>query len=202
VLFRRTYAVEEVTPIHFIGVWDTVGALGNPVQISRVIDVFGRRNQFHDTDLSSKVRHACHAVAIDETRRHFAATLWRQPVPVPGQTLEQVWFAGAHSNVGGGRATTGLSDIALAWMIDRAAAAGLALDVPALRIDVLEPPEDSRRGLYRLIPAWHRPIGGTDPMHEKVHASVLEKHGRDPRYRPPNLLAHLAGPPAAQPPVD
>jgi uncharacterized protein (DUF2235 family) len=203
--FRRTYAVEEVTPIHFIGVWDTVGALGNPVYLGRALDFFGRRNQFHDTNLSSKVRHAYHAVAIDETRRHFAPTLWHQPAPVPGQRLEQVWFAGAHSNVGGGYPATGLSDLALAWMIGRARSAGLEVNMPVIRPDSMETPRDSGRGAYRLLPALPRPIavaanGGA--THERLHRSVLEKRQLDPRYRPSNLEAYLAGAHGGDEPAD
>lgn len=192
--FRRRHAVADVTPVQFIGVWDTVGALGNPVHIGRALDWFGRRNQFHDTQLSSTVRHACHAVAIDETRRHFAATLWHRAAPVPGQRLEQVWFAGAHSNVGGGHPATGLSDLALEWMIAGARAAGLAVDTPEMRPDPMEATQDARRGPYRLLAPFHRPIGErahVDATGERLHASVLEKRRRDARYRPPNLEAYL-----------
>lgn len=201
IAFRLAHAIADVTPIQFIGVWDTVGALGNPVHIGRALDWFGRRNQFHDTQLSSTVRHACHAVAVDETRRHFAATLWHQAMPVPGQRLEQVWFAGAHSNVGGGYPATGLSDLALEWMIAGARAAGLAIDAPEMRPDPMEVPEDARRGPYRLLPPFHRPIGAHAPVgatSERLHASVLEKRRRDPGYRPPNLEAYLRSVPHAE----
>jgi len=205
VLFRRTFAVEEVTRLHFIGVWDTVGALGNPVRINDYLGYFGRRNEFHDTDLSSTVRHAYHAVAIDETRKHFAATLWHQPKPVEGQTVEQVWFAGAHSNIGGGCVSAGLSDIALEWMENRARRAGLAIGPLQTRPDVGEKPMDSRRFLYRLIPVHRRAIRANDHLgqtYEHLHRSVLDKHRQDADYRPPNLVDYLAGPHGGEPPID
>ncbi len=195
VLFRRTYAVEPVTPVHFIGVWDTVGALGNPVRVNAYLGYFGRRNEFHDTQLSSTVRHAYHALAIDETRRHFAATLWHQPQAVLGQTVEQVWFAGVHSNVGGGYAATGLSDLALAWMHDRARRAGLALDDVGVTGDAMEAPRASRTHLYRLIPPYHRDIKKWDARGETaegVHVSVVTKYRAQSDYRPPNLVDYFA----------
>src|SRR5207247_5447737 len=93
-LFRRTYAVGEVSPIEFIGVWDTVGALGNPLLFGNL----SPGNSFHDTDLSTKVRHAFQALAIDEQRRLSQAALWHQQRDAVAQQLEQTWFCGPHSN--------------------------------------------------------------------------------------------------------
>ena len=109
-------------PIKFIGVWDTVGALGVPTPGLRRITK--RWVRFHDTQLGPNVRHAYHALAIDERRRPFQPNLWTDP-PKPRQTIEQVWFCGVHSNVGGGYRDTGLSDITLAWMVARARSHGL-----------------------------------------------------------------------------
>ena len=97
-----------------IGVWDTVGALGVPGNIDRVFASF---YEFHDTDLGAHVENAFHALALDETRDSFKPTIWVQdPKNKATQTLKQVWFAGVHSNVGGGYGEHGLSDITLAWM--------------------------------------------------------------------------------------
>jgi uncharacterized protein (DUF2235 family) len=191
VLFRRSWAVEDVTPIHFIGVWDTVGALGNPLWLNGWLS---SRQRFHDTDLSSKVVHACQALAIDERRKQFAATLWHQPRPVPGQQLEQVWFVGVHSNIGGGVPRTGLSDIALEWLVGRADEAGLTVGQMAMAPDVSEPPERSRRGIYRLLPRFDRPIGRSSPRgatHESLHPTVRERLELDIDYRPPALMQFL-----------
>ena len=198
VMFRRTWAVEDITAPHFVGVWDTVGALGNPLRLNGWL---ARRQRFHDTDLSSTVRCAYQALAIDEQRRHFPATLWYQPKPVQSQVLEQVWFAGVHSNIGGGYPFTGLSDLALDWMIERARNAGLEIDALETGPDLLERPQRSRKGPYRLLPPHHRPIGEPAPdpagrgatyqTHQQVHASAREKYAQQPDYRPPALVRYL-----------
>jgi uncharacterized protein (DUF2235 family) len=98
-----------------VGVWDTVGALGIPGHLDKVFISF---YEFHDTDLGAHVENAFHALALDETRDDFKPTLWVQDpaIQAKGQLLKQVWFAGVHSNVGGGYEEHGLSDIAQAWM--------------------------------------------------------------------------------------
>jgi uncharacterized protein (DUF2235 family) len=84
--------------ITMLGVWDTVGSLGIPFAIGLNGPLlYG----FLDTSLHPNVHNAYHALAIDEMRCEFPATL-RTSEPVPGQTLEQVWFAGVHSDIGGG----------------------------------------------------------------------------------------------------
>jgi uncharacterized protein (DUF2235 family) len=187
-LFRRTYAVEEISPIEFIGVWDTVGALGNPLLFGNL----SPGNRFHDVDLSTKVRHAYQALAIDEKRRFFRATLWHQQPDAVGQQLEQVWFCGTHSNVGGGYAETQLADIALQWLVQKARVCGLGIgDIPA-RPDRLGPIVESRTGFYRLIPKYYRPIADpavAEHTCESLDPSVALRY-RAARYRPPNLEAY------------
>lgn len=116
-------------PVQFIGVWDTVGALGIPAYVG-IPDVFGsrRRYEFLDVDLNPAIPHARHAVSLDEMRGPFRPTLWGPAAD--GQVLRQVWFPGDHGDVGGGHADHRLSDVALRWMADEAAAAtGLAFDL-------------------------------------------------------------------------
>jgi uncharacterized protein (DUF2235 family) len=107
--------VLDSPPIECIGVWDTVGALGIPVGL---FDTFNHHKYgFHDMRLSARVKNAFHALAIDERRKPFAPTLWEQPKADLGTNwLEQAWFSGVHSNVGGGYADSGLSDTAFMWM--------------------------------------------------------------------------------------
>jgi hypothetical protein len=114
--------------VTFLGVFDTVGALGVPG--------FERNTpRFHNVQLSDQVLCARQALAIDETRQKFAPTFWKAP-PEPAVTddprVKQVWFEGAHSDVGGGYAQTGLSDTALYWMAKEAHQAGLVFDAPLL----------------------------------------------------------------------
>ena len=173
-IFRREYA-HDSDAIHFIGVWDTVGALGIPDDLpgwkefgSHVVDwqeLWG----FHDTQLGPHVRCARHALAIDEERPPFKPTLWSAVnEDAKDQTLKQVWFAGVHSEVGGGTADPSLSDIALIWMVNEAVSHGLQLDSDRLKVgapsgaganiapNYAAPLIDSRVGLWELGHAYHR----------------------------------------------
>ncbi len=191
-----------------IGVWDTVGALGLPVSGLRSVNLLNRRWQFHDTDLSTTVDAAFHAAAIDEQRKSFAPTLWQQQPDATDQRLEQVWFSGAHCDVGGGYPQAGLSDLALLWMADRARSCGLEFSADAFPTvapvdgrlghdivgpDAFGPVHDSRRAFFRAIPAHHRPLAEKDPEHEFAASSAVRRHDGDSGYTPPNLIAYLAG---------
>ncbi|HEX8255845.1 MAG TPA: DUF2235 domain-containing protein [Thermoanaerobaculia bacterium] len=160
--------------IKFIGVWDTVGALGVPV--GRFIRRWSQaRHSFHDTGLSSAVENAYHALALDEGRYTFEAALWQQK-PAQGQTIEQVWFSGAHSNVGGGYADTGLSDIALLWMAEKARACQLALDlsnVENVRANCEGELVDSR--WLKFLPGNLREVGAHPQWGESVHPTVTQR---------------------------
>jgi hypothetical protein len=108
-----------------LGVFDTVGALGVP---GEVFEAWNRhRYAFHDTKLSSIVDHALHALAVDEKRGPFGPSLWAYPDHKNYASVEQVWFPGVHSNIGGGYEDRRLSDLALRWMLDRIDAKGLGL---------------------------------------------------------------------------
>lgn len=118
-------------PIYFIGVWDTVGALGLPGRMRKFSAPF---TEYHQTDLPSNVTHARHALALHELRQPFEPLLWGG-ISAPQQTLDQVWFAGAHADVGGGycEAEAMWSDEALHWMASEAADKGLQLMKNLLR---------------------------------------------------------------------
>jgi uncharacterized protein (DUF2235 family) len=169
-LFRSTYSHPD-HDIQCIGVWDTVGSLGIPFRIIGWRKLWG----FHDVTLSSHVRNAFHALAIDERRRAFKPTFWDQQAAAVGkQRLEQVWFSGVHSGVGGGYADPALAEISLLWMVDRAREAGLVFDLAHFRVGdppvdledrwlgkVLGPNADgelreSYKGMYRLMPPYVR----------------------------------------------
>lgn len=166
-------------PIKCIGVWDTVGALGIPGHLNALLTKF---YEFQDTDLGPKVGNAFHALAIDEHRHEFVPTLWNKPPGAPpGQRLEQVWFAGAHSNVGGGYAEHGLSDIALAWMADRVSPM-LGLDEGYLsdrqdRRDGwgLGKIYDSATGIFGFLGKGNRNVCAGSATEEAVHESVAAR---------------------------
>ncbi len=123
--FRAMYSRE--IPIKFLGVWDTVGALGIPLDIPVVITLDRALYEFHDTELSGIVANAYQAIALDEHRVDYNVTLW-DPKIKPLQTVEQRWFLGAHADVGGGYDDRRLSDITLQWMQDKAVGLGLSVD--------------------------------------------------------------------------
>ena len=195
--FRAAHAVADVTRIHFVGVWDTVGVQGNPLLLNGIV---AKRNDFHDTRLSSGVDRAYQALAIDEKRWAFAPAVWQRQAHARRQVLEQVWFAGTHADVGGGNVDTGLSDIALGWMAERAVAAGLGLGALRAFPDPCAPLTESRTGGYSLLPPYVRPIGPPDaPSGESLHPSVLERYRRQAGYRPSNLGDYFLRHPAQRP---
>lgn len=178
--------------IRMVGVWDTVGSLGIPA-------IFGAVDQkaygFLDTRLNPDVKNAYHALAIDEQRAQFSATLWDETNLAPGQTIEQVWFAGCHSDVGGGTpmgstvdGATRLSDIPLAWMITKAKALGLTFDPAALAQYVNIPPEIA---LDRINDAWNAAQGPAShrkiPDNAHIANSVALRIQYALTYAPPNL---------------
>jgi uncharacterized protein (DUF2235 family) len=124
--FRRehkSYAIPASDPPfpYFIGVWDTVRALGIPGS-SGVSFLFA--HEFHDTTLNSYVPYACQALSIDENREIFKPEIWderdeTEEARARGR-IKQVWFPGVHCDIGGGYKETGLSDLSMAWIIDEA----------------------------------------------------------------------------------
>ena len=208
-IFRRMYAHEDVTPIRFVGVWDTVGALGIPIDGIRV-PYMDRLWGFHDTELSRSVLSAYQALSIDEERGPFKPTLWTQHPGADGQILEQVWFAGAHCDVGGGHADSGLAEIALLWMAGRARACGLAFEPAHLRLHGGDPEAEqravgeqlapdplgaihpSRKGWYRLLSRHVRELGpdadrGDDRDGHAAAASAIARMRELAGYRPASL---------------
>jgi uncharacterized protein (DUF2235 family) len=185
--FRANYARE--VPVRFLGVWDTVGALGIPVD---VLDPIKKEfYQFHDTRLSRIVEHAYHALAIDEHRDLFDACLW-EPETAPEQTLEQRWFVGAHCDVGGGYDDRGLSDLALRWMQDKAAALGLALQAVSVNAENFRGPfhdsySEFLRGLHaKKNPRYYRTMLASKFGNEVIDPSVELRRRQDPGYEPQN----------------
>jgi uncharacterized protein (DUF2235 family) len=205
-LFRRMHSHPDQSPmVHFIGVWDTVGSLGIPLDGFGLGRLVNGRWGFHDTDLSSRVKFAYQALAIDEERSPFRPTAWTLGSDPADQTLEQVWFSGVHCDIGGGYRDPALSEIALLWMADRAGAAGLALDPERLRAcdapgddprritavcvapDALGLLHNSRKGLYRLLRRYRRPITPDHLTCEAVASTAIHRRERMPDYRPAAL---------------
>jgi uncharacterized protein (DUF2235 family) len=206
----------DTRTITCVGVWETVGSYGIPAGIglaplARYFTLLTLG--FHDTSFGDHIKLGLHAVAVDEHRRPFVPPFWTIPKGEdPNGHVEQTWFAGAHSNVGGGYTDSGLSDQALIWMIARMQAlTGLDFDVAAVRsntkpniggivVDSTQGwPVDHLFPHYRVIlspVAIHHGYfsNSKDPteehIHELVHWSVIAKHNGMP-YNPLNLPAHI-----------
>lgn len=203
-------------PVKMIGVWDTVGALGIPVGLFTGIN---RRDYgFLHTRLSNIFERTYQALAVDENRKEYDATLWTRFVPKvpnrparPSQTtphaeqiVEQRWFVGAHSNVGGGYPSDPLALLSLEWMRAKAEAANLAfragvqLNGKEHLADVTDSFGKFLGGTYRFVrrrlyrPIQRAPVekekGRVETVNETIDPSVVRKWVADPKYRPRNLV--------------
>ena len=194
-LFRRSYSREPRAK--FIGVWDTVGALGLPV--GGLLQFINKRWSFNDMTLSSWVDNAFQALAIDERRKPFRPSIWEKSPNADGQVLEQIWFADVHSNVGGSYPRAGLSDITLLWMIGKAEACGLAIDRSCVST-VDNPKPDPLGTLYDSQTVWYKITGLGDYVHpigqkdkESVADTVIDRMGnKSLGYEPTNVQDFLA----------
>jgi hypothetical protein len=148
-----------------------VGALGIP---TRSLAFVNERDLFFDPVLGSNVSAARHAVSIDEQREDFEPTLW---APREATDMKQVWFAGVHSDIGGGvkpKKDQLLSDIALAWMAKEATTKGLRFEPHLVGATKgLHQAEQNRsyRTFWRMLGKRERELG-KDAV---VHASVQER---------------------------
>jgi uncharacterized protein (DUF2235 family) len=111
--------------IRFLGVWDTVAALGFPNPfVSALADRFVP-HKFHSFSLSDSVEFARHAISIDDKRKTFHPVLWDSLKDDDGTRLKQVWFAGVHTDVGGGYQEGDLAGFSFQWMLREAREKGI-----------------------------------------------------------------------------
>jgi uncharacterized protein (DUF2235 family) len=202
VAFKQTYSRENDVRIRFIGIWDTVDAVGLPFHLGDILNKTFYRFKFPDYRLSRIVDRACHALAIDDERHSFRPLMWDETREEDGR-IEQVWFAGAHSNVGGGYPKQGMSLVALDWMLAQAERGGLRCNAKGLRFNpderrgysehanVDDKLYDPRAGLgifYRWKPRDVDKLCRVNGVKPKLHMSVLERiaHGTED-YAPGNL---------------
>jgi uncharacterized protein (DUF2235 family) len=179
--FAAAFCHDEVH-IEMVGVWDTVKALG--LRLPLLWKLTEARHAFHTPHLGRSVPHGFHALALNETRAAFAPVLWTSPPDWTGN-VEQVWFRGAHGDIGGQLggfyAARPLSNIPLVWMLDRAEACGLPLP-PRWRArfpcDPTAPMSGTLRGAGKLfLLRGRRPIG--QDRSEHIHPSVAVPVARD-----------------------
>ena len=180
--------------IRMVGVFDTVGALGAPTPL------LGKLTRgwvgFFNTHLSQQVKHAYHALALDERRAPFQPDLWTGSIN-EDQYVEQCWFSGAHSDIGGGYEKCGLSDIALQWMLIKASALGLEFNdnylLELCKPDLTMQPHNSYSAGYKLLDklgageSVRRLYGdpANPPINISIHDSVYQRIAAG-HYQPQN----------------
>ena len=194
-----------VTPpdarVRFIGVWDTVDAVGAPFNIADFINRYIYAFKFGTTTLDVRVECGRHALALDEEREAFKPVLWAEKGAPEGQ-IKQVWFAGVHSNVGGGYPRQGMSLEPLEWMMSEAHAQGLRFvqgdrENYYIHADVNDKMYDPRAGLgifYRWQPRDVQALrAGIAEGPALVHRSVFERIARNTEgYVPGSLPSGVA----------
>jgi uncharacterized protein (DUF2235 family) len=192
--FRRANSYE--IEIKFVGVWDTVGALGVPLRSFAGFDA--KQYDFHDTKLSAIVRNAFQALAVDEHREPYKPTFWQPQDPrdiARGQTLKQLWFSGAHADVGGGyKGGHSIAHLSMRWMLQQASACGLSVEM------IPTPAEDEvlscvlhdsfgefLGGIYSVFSdRYYRPAGRADDGPQTLDRFVRKRVASRTDYRPKN----------------
>lgn len=209
--FKKSYGKEDETSIKFLGVWDTVGSLGIPFSF---LAWWNRKYKFHDVKLSGQIKYAYHALAVDERRKFFQPALWEVSKEAlersDPQISEQVWFPGAHCNIGGGYVDCGISNITLLWMIEKAKNTCLEFDenyLQQLQCDSKGELRNSLAGIFKFTPralrtinnvlihrkedAKERMTDGARIRNEKIHYTCLERLHIVKDYSPKNLYPAL-----------
>ncbi|RUM94970.1 MAG: hypothetical protein DSZ28_00425 [Thiothrix sp.] len=105
--------------IRCMGVWDTVNSTGLPINALRKFILPWWVQDSSIEHLPQCVKTGFHALAIDEARESFSPTLWNEKELTKDQYVEQVWFSGVHSNLGGGYPKDSMAQVSLEWMTDR-----------------------------------------------------------------------------------
>uniref|UniRef100_A0A2P1CZG2 T6SS Phospholipase effector Tle1-like catalytic domain-containing protein n=2 Tax=unclassified Phormidium TaxID=2609805 RepID=A0A2P1CZG2_9CYAN len=193
--------LENNIPIKMLGCWETVGTLGIPdvLPLPAIEKIWNINYQFYDATLSPIVENGFHAVAIDEKRQVFPSTPLKKNEKNPNQVVEEVWFAGEHSCVGGGNKDyRGLSDYALQWMLQKAQNLGLefySTENDSEDFQIKPDPttyfDNTVEGVYLLRGEGWRSIHSSRIA---VHSSVVKRLKACPDYRPENLksvIPHL-----------
>jgi uncharacterized protein (DUF2235 family) len=190
----------ELVPVQYLGVWDTVTALTSLFAPTAPTTTPSGRTFHAGKAPATCVIRARQALAIDEKRADFRPEVWSEQRA--GQRMEQRWFAGVHSNIGGGLKTDGLANIALHWIVEAAVEAGLKLDDGFLKFFEQHPEAKVYESWGLPYQIWDavrfrygkgkRPIVG---LNADLDPSVIEKMRIDATYRPENVLRFLAAQP-------
>ncbi|MFT6024798.1 MAG: hypothetical protein ACI9PY_002930 [Ascidiaceihabitans sp.] len=187
----------DIVKIAYVGVWETVGAQGIPPSLlGPVAGLWNRRYKFHDMALSSLVKSARHALALDEQRALYTPALWdnldnrvdktglNSGDVGPLRPFQQVWFVGDHKTLGGAGPEQPLSVLPLEWIVQGAGRLTLKSDVrfPLTEPDPLVPAPRISKG-RKLFAKWR--LG---PQHKReLHASAQARADGISTYRPGSL---------------
>lgn len=178
----------DKTPIHFIGVWDTVGALGVPDDLEMINFFDDKKNwQFHNTSLGDNVKHARHAMAMDEIRSSFSITRWNNAAQ--HDDAVELWFPGVHSDVGGGYSDVDLSNGGLQWMMEQSNNVGLSFR-PEIQQTIKSNPlgvmHNSYKGVFARLRSRPRNIAAMTPDNfDQFHSSAIKRQEISPIEHPP-----------------
>jgi hypothetical protein len=204
--FAPGFGPDDVAPIAFLGVWDTVGALGIPRTFGLLSTLVSRRLQgFHDLTLAPDVRHARQALALDERRGPFQPAVWATPPAGTHASFAQLWFVGTHGDVGGSHdRPRALSDLTLRWMTEEATTAvGLTWQgpPPGGDGDPLGPLDAGPDGVWRYLAPRPRAVPRVVEGAPDVHPSAVARRAAAlaPPYRPGRVPEPGAPAPAAVP---
>jgi hypothetical protein len=193
---RKERLVPDFT---FVGLWDTVDAYGLPIdELQHAVDLYIYPFSFSDRHLSGIVKCAYHALSLDDERRTFHPVLWDESKAEDRARIQQVWFAGAHANVGGGCPKDGLAYVSLEWIVAKAQSLGLTflnahVEEIKKQADAHDQLHNSRAGLagyYRYAPRpvttlCHDTINGVAINLPKIHESVFVRiYGEHVAYAP------------------
>jgi uncharacterized protein (DUF2235 family) len=199
--FREKFARkdQEERPVRLLGVWDTVDAVGLPFRLADVWNRVVWQYKFETSTLCAVVNKGCHALALDDERGAFGPVLWDERDPATKARVEQVWFAGAHSNVGGGYPQQGMSLVALDWMLGHAEREGLRFVKTAREMyqtqhsfsDKLYDPRSGLGMFYRWKPRDVQKLCAARGIDSpKIHVSAVERVVQAPDgYAPGNIPA-------------
>jgi uncharacterized protein (DUF2235 family) len=189
--------------IKFLGVFDTVAALGMPGKILGPIVDYLTPYKFHSFELSDSVECARQALSIDEERKIFSPVIW-DPLKDKSdrlkftQSLKQVWFSGVHTDVGGGYEKDDLANLSLKWMLREAREKGLLIYEPSpayqkLLSSAVNPDgemHNEQKGLLgklysRKQRSWDHKAHGAPVIHSSVLKRIKNNgNSENPKYSP------------------
>ena len=188
--FREAYCHDE-SPIEAVAVFDTVKALGLRAPfVWRWSEI---KHSFHSHRLGPSIKNGFHALALDETRQAFKPVLW-ETRPDWGGNIEQVWFRGSHSDVGGHlsgfHAARPLGNISLVWMLERLEMCRLPLPAgwrSLFPIDPDAPSVGTWRNWGKIFWSRKKRVVGQDPS-ERLHPTAAGRSPRAKEFEPSAVL--------------